>query len=247
MMKNISRYVIGTLQFFLFDFGFFQLLRVFTTKKEDTLEVYLPDIAHSLVIRPTKADVLVLWQTFGLNQCALQLTEEPTLIIDAGANIGCTALFFAKTYPNTSIIIIEPDKTNVALAKKNCRTYPNIEIVEGAVWHHPTKVVIENPGDESWAFRMRELSTEEASTGIRGFTIDELSKGADISLLKVDIEGGEKMLFSQNTQWLARTGTMLVEVHGKDCKQAVHQASLKAGFRTLPPQGEYVVYTRNFS
>jgi FkbM family methyltransferase len=247
MMKNISRYVVGTLRFFLFDFGFSQLLRVFATKKGDTLEVHLPNIAHSLTIRPTKADVLVLWQTFGLNQCAIQLAEEPTLIIDAGANIGCTALFFAKTYPNTSIIAIEPDKTNVALAEKNCRTYPNVKIVEGAVWHHSAMVGIENPEGESWAFRMRELSTEEASTGIRGFTIDELSKDAEISLLKVDIEGGEKTLFSQNTQWLARTGTMLVEVHGKECQQAVQQASVKAGFHTLPPQGEYVVYARNFS
>ncbi|TAE27866.1 MAG: FkbM family methyltransferase [Candidatus Kapaibacterium sp.] len=244
MANNIWRYITGTLRFFLLDFGIAQLLRVFQTKRGDTLEVRLPHLPDTLKIRPTKADVLVLWQTFGLNQCVLTHVSSPQLIVDAGANIGCTALFFAKTYPKAAIVAVEPDVQNAELARRNCRTYPNVRIVEGAVWNQAKMLEIENPDGESWAFRMRERSIEETSEGIRGYTIDELSNGATIDVLKVDIEGGEQQLFQYDTHWLARVQTMLVEVHGKECRNAVAQAAQQEAFRVLPPQGEYVVYAR---
>jgi hypothetical protein len=37
---------------------------------------------------------------------------------------------------------------------------------------------------------------------------------------------------------------MLVEVHGPDCTKTVAEAARATGFKVLPPQGEYVVYTR---
>ena len=142
------------------------------------------------------------------------------------------------------IVAVEPDVNNAALARKNCATYPQVEIVEGAVWPRPVMLEIENPTDESWAFRMREKPREDSSNGMRGMTIDELSKGAPIDLLKVDIEGGEKHLFTEETHWLSRVGAMLVELHGAECTQAVAKAAASSGFKSLPPQGEYVVYAR---
>ncbi|MBM4783991.1 MAG: FkbM family methyltransferase [Archangiaceae bacterium] len=243
MLQNIWRYIVGTVRFFLFDFGPGQLLTVLRTKAA-TLEVRLPQVPHPLVIRPTKPDVLVLWQTFGLSQCAVPLPQAPKLILDAGANIGCTAVFLANTYPHARIVAVEPDVNNAALARKNCATYPQVEIVEGAVWPRPVMLEIENPTDESWAFRMRERPRDGDGSGMRGMTIDELSKGAPIDLLKVDIEGGEKQLFTEETQWLSRVGAMLVELHGAECTRAVANAAASSGFKSLPPQGEYVVYAR---
>jgi len=243
MLQNVWRYIIGTVRFFLFDFGPGQLLRVLRTN-EATLEVRLPGVHHPLVIRPTRPDVLVLWQTFGLRQCAVPLKAPPKLIVDAGANIGCTAVFLANAYPGARIVAVEPDAQNAALARRNCATYPQVELVEGAVWPRPVMLEIENPTGESWAFRMRERPRDAGEGGMRGLTIDELSKGAAIDLLKVDIEGGETQLFSEDTQWLGRVGAMLVELHGRECTRAVATAAQHAGFAALPPQGEYVVYAR---
>jgi FkbM family methyltransferase len=243
MLANVWRYIVGTVRFFLFELGPGQLLRVMRARTP-TLEVTLPNVPHPLVIRPTKPDVLVLWQTFGLRQCALPLRAPPKLIVDAGANIGCTAVFLANAYPGAHIVAVEPDAGNAALARKNCATYPGVEIVEGAVWPRAVMLEIENPTDESWAFRMRERPRDASPGGMRGLTIDELSKGEPIDLLKVDIEGGETQLFSQETQWLGRVGAMLVELHGAECTRAVASAATSAGFLSRPPQGEYVVYAR---
>lgn len=244
MLQNIWRYITGTVRFFLFDFGLTQLVRVLRASAK-TIEVRLPQVPHPIVIRPTKPDVLVLWQTFGLRQCAVPLPHAPKLILDAGANIGCTAVFLANTYPSARIVAVEPDAANAALAKTNCSTYPQVEIVEGAVWPRPVMLEIENPADESWAFRMRERPRDSAAHGMRGLTIDELSSGAQIDLLKVDIEGGEQQLFTEETQWLGRVGAMLIELHGEDCTRAVASAARSSGFRALPPQGEYAVYSKS--
>jgi FkbM family methyltransferase len=243
MLQNVWRYIIGTVRFFAWDFGLLQLLRVWRTR-EATLSVRLPGVPHALTIRPTKPDVLVLWQTFGLRQCAVPLPAPPKLIVDAGANIGCTAVFLANTYPGARIVAVEPDARNAALAKQNCASYPQVEIVEGAVWPRPVMLEIENPDGESWAFRMREKPRDAGGGGMQGLTLDELSKGAPIDLLKVDIEGGERQLFTEETHWLTRVGAMLIELHGAECTSAVATAARGAGFRELPPQGEYAVYAR---
>ena len=244
MFSNAWRYVVGTVRFFLFDFGLGQLLTVLRTPRGATFEARLSGVPHPLTIRPTKPDVLVLWQTFGLRQCALSLPSPPTLIVDAGANIGCTAVFLARAYPTARVVAVEPDRGNADLARKNCASYPNVSIVEGAVWPRSVMLEIENPQDESWAFRMREVPLGGERSGMRGLTIDELSNGARIDLLKVDIESGERQLFSEETAWLARVGAMLVELHGEDCTKTVAEAAHRTGFKALPPQGEYVVYAR---
>lgn len=244
MLQNVWRYIVGTVRFFAWDFGLRQLFRVWRCR-DATLTVRLPGLPHDLTIRPTKPDVLVLWQTFGLRQCAVPLSRAPSLILDAGANIGCTAVFLANTYPGARIVAVEPDAGNAALARKNCATYPQVELVEGAVWPRPMMLEIENPGGESWAFRMREKPRDAGGGGMKGLTIDELTGGAPIDLLKVDIEGGEEQLFTQETGWLSRVGAMLIELHGANCTRAVETAAREAGFRTLGPQGEYAVFTKS--
>jgi FkbM family methyltransferase len=248
--SNLWVYLSGTVRFFVWDFGLRQLWRWLTSRGSEML-VHLPGLAHPLHIRPTKPDILVLWQTFGLRQCAIDQPRSPALnapklIVDAGANIGCTAVFLARRYPQARIVAVEPEAANIALARKNTQFYQNVELVQGAVWPRPVELEIENPTGESWAFRMREVPRGAAvgPGGMKGLTIDELSGGQPVDLLKVDIEGGEKTLFAEETGWLARVGALLVELHGHDCAEAVTAAAHSNGFIKLAPRGEYHVWVR---
>lgn len=119
MLQNFSRYIRGTIQFFFVDLGLKQLYQILAQSPKSTLEIRLRSLPHSLTIRPTKADTLVLWQTFGVRQCDVKLPYIPKVIIDAGANIGATAIFFALKYPFAQIISVEPDGWNCALARVN--------------------------------------------------------------------------------------------------------------------------------
>jgi hypothetical protein len=42
------------------------------------------------------------------------------LILDAGANIGASAVWFATLFPNCRVVVIEPAPGNCELLKRNC-------------------------------------------------------------------------------------------------------------------------------
>ena len=58
---------------------------------------------------------------------------ETPLVIDCGANIGLSALYFAQHLPAARIIGVDPARDNVELARKNTQHNPLIEIIEAAV------------------------------------------------------------------------------------------------------------------
>ncbi len=60
--------------------------------------------------------------------------SEPGVIIDAGANIGTSSIFFARKYPGARIFAIEPETSNFTLLKKNTRKYRNIVPIKAAIW-----------------------------------------------------------------------------------------------------------------
>jgi hypothetical protein len=45
------------------------------------------------------------------------LCSNPKTIVDAGANIGTSSIFFAKKYPNARVIAIEPEESNFDFTK----------------------------------------------------------------------------------------------------------------------------------
>jgi FkbM family methyltransferase len=114
------------------------------------------------------------------------------LIIDCGANIGLSGVWYARQFPEAKIIAVEPDQSNLEIASRNLAAYPNVTLVSGGVWDTPSHLSIVNPDAEPWAFRV-----EEGEGSIPGFTIDQLSEGKPILVVKVDIEGAEKELFGR--------------------------------------------------
>lgn len=54
--------------------------------------------------------------------------ERPRVILDIGGNIGCTAVYFARQYPEAMIHSFEPDPHNFELLRMNTTPYQNIKI-----------------------------------------------------------------------------------------------------------------------
>jgi hypothetical protein len=87
---------------------------------------------------------------------------------------------------------------------------------------------------------------------VRAVTIAELlqRRSADwVDLAKIDIEGSERELFSENTGWLERVGALVLELHDRfrpGCRDALDDAIARSGvrFRELH-KGEDVVLLRD--
>lgn len=160
------------------------------------------------------------------------------VIVDAGANVGAAALWFAQEFPASSIFALEPDKDSAQICRENCAKLRNIVVIEGAIGGRPGTVAVDHVG-KSWTFRTRRIDNE---AGIRVYTVVDIlaMAGARAALLivKVDIEGFEADLFATGTEWIVNTPAIFIEPHdwlfpGKQTSQAMQKTLLGGGFELL--------------
>ena len=162
---------------------------------------------------------------------------RPRVIVDAGANIGITSVYFANLYPYARIISIEPEHSNYELLCKNTEAYPQITPLRAALWKRDSNLLVENPGGGFWSFRVRDaLAVQESTCSVAGITVDSICHrfGFDvIDLLKIDIEGAEDELFSGDVSWLGRTRQLIIELHDRfkpDCSRNFYSALINYSF-----------------
>lgn len=120
-------------------------------------------------------------------QACYESLDHP-LIIDAGANVGLSSLWFSRQFPKATILALEPEAGNFAELIRNSPS--NVRPMLAAMAPQDGYVSVIDPGRGEWGFR-----TERAENGVRAYGIETLMKEGDPFILKVDIEGGEKGLF----------------------------------------------------
>lgn len=195
----------------------------------------VPGLRAPIALRVDRADVKVFDQVFVDREYDFSVGFDPTFIVDGGANIGLTAVWYAQRYPKATIVSVEPEPGNVALLRRNTAAYPQVQVRPAALWPTPGFVQISNPLAGPWAFRV-----ESAAGGIPAVTLPDLLADAPpdaASLVKIDIEGAELELFAADCAWLTRVRALVVETHdqfrpGSDA--AVRAAAQRAGLRELP-------------
>lgn len=173
---------------------------------------------------------------------------ETPLIVDCGANIGLSALYFALHLPRARIVGIEPARDNVELARRNTARNPLIEIVEAAVYDRPAALELADPDAEKYAYRVREAAAPSTTT-ITAVTINDIVRrhgSGDCLIVKVDIEGGEDALFRSNLDWLDHTDLLIAETHdwlfpGQGTSGTLFAAIAGRKFEVIQ-KGEYISF-----
>lgn len=85
---------------------------------------------------------------------------------------------------------------------------------------------VRDPQAEKWAFRFTDNADSKGGHKVETCTIPDILRDLDVEMvdiLKIDIEGGEKDLFSQHTQWLSSIRHIFIEVH-RGCWKTVTAA-----------------------
>lgn len=222
--------------------------------KEEIHSVQLNGIAHPFSIRAIRADMQSFINTFVdpyLEQ--KPYIQEAQFVIDAGANIGYTAILFANWWPEARIISIEPDLENYELTVRNTEAYPNISVIHGGLWNKATSLKIE-AGQED-GFVVREIDSEQKVVSNENFTqgisVEQVLKrygASQVDFLKMNIEGSEKEVFSSNYEsWLPRTKAMLIELHdGKNagCSKSVFSTVNRFDFAIAETAGYGVLFIK---
>lgn len=152
----------------------------------------------------------------------LHSATRPSLIIDAGANIGAAALYFLHEYSNAFVFAIEPDAENWKLLDINTSDFSQKHNFLGAAAERDGELQLVDPGLSDWGFRTQatEIEASGSSGGMRVKSISPRSIMSHVScahtnplIFKVDIEGGEESLFSGDTTWMRSFPLIIVELH----------------------------------
>jgi FkbM family methyltransferase len=163
-----------------------------------------------------------------------ETSNDAPVIIDGGANIGMSVLYFKELYPRSRIIAFEPDPAVFQTLKTNLDTFrlKGVELVPRALWTDDTDLEFTQEGGE--AGRLRRTEDPHRKIRVAGARLKNYLD-RQVDLLKLDIEGAETNVLRDCVDELPRVQRLFVEYHSfADDTQTLHELlSLlhDAGFR----------------
>ena len=197
---------------------------------------------HPAKCRAGTSDLDAFRQIFAAREYScLDDVAEAIFIIDCGANVGYSSAYFLSRFPRCDVVAIEPDPQNFELLRLNLSPYgKRARTLRAAVWSHETRLTLSEEqyrDGREWSRQVRECRPGEDSDLLAvdiGSILDE-SGHERVSILKVDIEGAEAVVFSKNYEsWIDRVDNMVVEIHNApsfgDCAGVFGKAVAGRGF-----------------
>jgi FkbM family methyltransferase len=163
------------------------------------------------------------------------LPVPPRRILDLGANIGMAAVALAAQFAKSEFLLVEPDPRNIRRLRRTiewnalqgviatCAVGPKSERLMLRTGKNPTCSALQTS-------KMHELPNtfEVAVRTIEDLLAEFGWNGVD--LVKIDIEGTEEALLTQNNSWLARTKALILEIHPSCSVEAIANAISHYGF-----------------
>jgi FkbM family methyltransferase len=206
-------------------------------------------LSYPVFARPNTSDFLVFDQIFVEREYrCLDEIKKPKLVVDCGANVGYSSVYFLSKYPECFVIAVEPDANNFAILEKNLSFYRGrYDAIQAALWPRAEKLqfnnLFSNVGQE-WARRVEKVAPSvQLSEHIKTVDIGTLIKRSRfdrVSILKIDIEGAEGELFSSAIEWLDLVDNIVIELHGQECHDAFFRAIRGRRF-SISTRGELTV------
>jgi FkbM family methyltransferase len=199
---------------------------VFSNPSATAAPFAAPSLSGPLYLRPGTVDIAVLEKIFLHREYEPPFHVSARRIVDAGAHIGMASRFFAHRFPTARIVAVEPMEANLAVLRRNAAQCPEIRVLPGALWNRAT--ALSGTDGVSWSHQMREAS--ETKDAIRGITVPEImaqEKWDNIDILKLDVEGAEREIFSEGADaWLPLVRLIVIELHDRfhaGCSAAFYQ------------------------
>ncbi|NRB75843.1 MAG: FkbM family methyltransferase [Verrucomicrobiales bacterium] len=205
----------------------------------------------SIQLRTCTSDLAVAKEAFIEREYAFISSLKTTVIIDAGANIGTSAIAFAEQFPEAAIHAIEMEPSNFRLLKENSKPYPNIFPHQLAIAASTGRRSLRDRNTGHWGFSIAETDAPTSGKGptVETITLDDLMDRLEIThidVLKIDIEGAEKEIFETGGDWLSKTDSLVVELHDRiimGCSRAFYLSTVD--FAHFEQYGEKVYAYRN--
>jgi FkbM family methyltransferase len=190
-------------------------------------------LQHPFTVRHGTTDASEFVHTVCRRTYAIGLPQRARTILDLGANIGDTAAWFLSRFPDATVLSVEPDADNYAIAARNLAPYGARSIlVRAAIWREDGEVALQaNPSWPSGSHVADGVASTDRVRAVSMATLLRQHNIGDIDLLKCDIEEAEAAVFAADPDpWLSRTGVLQIEIHSPAAQRVVEEATARCGF-----------------
>jgi FkbM family methyltransferase len=202
---------------------------------------YAPPIgSFKLLLRANYgADAFIHSEVFEHDHYRLPLPHPPETILDLGANIGLATAYLARLFPGARLACVEPFPDNVRVLAENLRINRiAAEVIAAAVGVADGKLAMQASAND-YGHRVADgaLLTPEMQFEVEAISIPSIMRRlgwSRIGLLKIDIEGYEKPLLSQQCDWLELVDAICLEYHFEGAAEHLSRLAGRFGFR--PPR-----------
>lgn len=164
-------------------------------------------------------------------------------IIDAGAYIGDVSCFFASKY-NCKIISLEPNNDSFNFALRNTSLYPQITLLNKGLWYKEAKLIVKGEGIGSEV-----IESNSSNYDIEGISLPDIIREYNINLieiLKIDIEGSEEVIFSEDiSSWINIVKIILIEIHSDSGRELILEKLRKHNFRIERYRSIFYCYNKS--
>jgi len=218
-----------------------------SAKSGEEINFRVKYLDHPIFLRADTSDIATFYQCIYHKEYDIDFNGEPKVIVDLGANIGLTSVFFKSKYKDAKIIAVEPESSNFMMLQKNLKNYTDTNTYKAGVWNKNANLVIEDKGLGHYGFVVRETEskTENSFEAISLQQIIEENEIDTIDILKIDIEGSEKKLMDESAHlWLPKVNVLIIELHDRmesGCSQQLFKTLQKYNF-TMLIKGENLVF-----
>jgi len=215
--------------------------------------INVPGVAKPVFSRKNTTDFETLKYIFYDKEFRLnELTISPKWIIDGGANVGYTSVYFANAYPEARIIAVEPDESNCKVLKENVAPYKQVEMLHSGIWNKDTYLKVKDVGLGEWGMMVEESMRSDPGS-FKAVTITSLMKTYNINeidILKLNIEGAEKELFSDGyEEWLNKVKIIIIELHDTmkpGCSETFFKAVTPYNFAYFRRSWNHILINREY-
>jgi FkbM family methyltransferase len=155
-------------------------------------------------------------------------------ILDLGANIGLSVLFFKRLFPHSTITAFEPDPVIFRFLKENIRSngVSGVELVNKAAWTEDGALAFTADGADGG----RVTAEGGGSTiAVEGIDLAAYLGHRRFDFIKMDIEGAEEVVLPACEAQLRSVKYLFLEYHSRNGKRQQLAQLLavlaRAGFR----------------
>ena len=135
------------------------------------------------------------------------------LVIDAGANIGASSLYFSEKFDDSFVVAIEPERKNFELLKLNV-AIEKTRVIGAGISSTNGRMFLNDPGNGDWGFRVSDQGDYEVDTvTVNSILADLPTSRYSPFICKIDIEGGEADVFKADFDWLGKFPLLIIELH----------------------------------